>query len=165
MNFSALISPECILAEMQSTDHWPAIVELVEHLHQAGRLESCNRRQILEDLRRREEWISTGIGSGVAIPHTFVEGIDGVVAALGRSRAGLDFQAQDSDPVHLVVLFLVPRGRYETHLQTLAAIARLIHNEEVRRRLLEAEDADEMFLALKRRSVSRDDMVPVPTAA
>ena len=67
--------------------------------------------------------------------------IGDVVGALGRSKAGIDFEALDNQPVNLVVLFLVPQGQFQKHLHTLANIAKLLHNREFRDSLDNAEDA------------------------
>ena len=85
--------------------------------------------------------MSTGIGFGIGIPHAATDVIEDVVGALGRSKAGIDFEALDNQPVNLVVLFLVPQGQFQKHLHTLANIAKLLHNREFRDSLDNAEDA------------------------
>ena len=137
---------------MVSREHQSAIAELVDHMDTLGLLESCGRDELLEALHTREAFISTGIGSGVAIPHTFSDTIDEVVAVMGRSLEGINFSAHDDAPVHLVILFVVPRLQYDQHLRTLAAIARLFHDDEMKRRLLECGTAREMLLTLQRRT-------------
>lgn len=139
---------------MTSRARWPAITELVDHLDERGLLNFCERDELLEALRTREDFVSTGIGSGVAIPHTFSDRIDSVLAVMGRSLEGIDFDSHDDAPVHLVILFVVPRQDYDMHLRTLAAIARLFHNDEMKRQLLAASSADEMLHTLRGR-VSR----------
>jgi mannitol/fructose-specific phosphotransferase system IIA component (Ntr-type) len=78
---------------------------------------------MLEALKAREEQVSTGIGSGVAIPHAFSDILRGG-RGFGRSKAGIDFEAIDNAPVHFIILFIVPRKDYHLHLRTLAAIAK-----------------------------------------
>jgi PTS system nitrogen regulatory IIA component len=111
----------------------------------------------LKALEEREALISTGIGSGVAIPHTFSDAIDKVVAIFGRSKEGINFQALDDAPVHLIILFIVPSKDYQLHLRTLAAIAKMLTNCEVRRRLAAAATRDEILEIL--------DPKPVRTGA
>ena len=152
LHLASLISAERIVPDMVSREHQSAIAELVDHLDTLGLLESCGRDELLEALHSREEFISTGIGSGVAIPHTFSDRIDEVIAVMGRSREGIDFSAHDDAPVHLVILFVVPRQQYDQHLRTLAAIARLFHDDEMKHRLLESGTAREMLLTLQRRA-------------
>jgi len=145
MKLSQLLDIDHILLDMRATEHWPAILELVDFLGEAGDIPKICRQEILTALQEREAQISTGIGSGVAIPHTFSDNIDQVVAVFGRSKAGIDFEALDNAPVHFIVLFIVPRKDYHLHLRTLAAIAKMFTNCEVRRKLATAECRDEIL--------------------
>ncbi len=148
MKLSQLISADQILPDMGAGEHWPAIVELVEHLHLLGKIDSVLQHEILESLRIREELVSTGIGSGVAIPHAFSDHVDHVIAVLGRSKSGIDFEALDGGPVHFVFLFIVPSKDHHLHLRTLAAIAKMFTNREIRRRIGEAGTREEILAIL-----------------
>ena len=148
MNLASLLTVEQIVSEMKATERWPAIVELVEHLEKQGLLSGEDREAILEALQQREDQTSTGIGSGVAIPHAFSKKLDQVIAVFGRSHEGVDFEAIDNAPVRFIVLFMVPEDQYHTHLRTLAAIAKTLTNGQIRERLGEAEDADEILKIL-----------------
>lgn len=148
MKLSQLISADQILPEMRAGEHWPAIVELVEHLRILGKIDDTLETEILESLRVREELVSTGIGSGVAIPHAFSDNVDHVIAVLGRSKVGIDFQSLDGGPVHFVFLFIVPRKDHHLHLRTLAAIAKMFTNGEIRRRIAEAGTREEILTIL-----------------
>lgn len=117
----------------------PAIFELVDHLISTGKLPEALRQEVVTSLQAREEQVSTGIGYGVAIPHAFSENLAEVAAVFGRSVKGIDFEALDNSPVHFVVLFIVPKKDYHLHLQTLAAIAKMFTNCEIRQQLSEAE--------------------------
>lgn len=135
MKLANLLTPDRIILEMAAGQHWPAIVELIDHLVSTESLAPELREEVLESLRVREEQVSTGVGYGVAIPHAFSDKLEKVVAVFGRSKAGIDFEALDQKPVHFVILFLVPKKDYHLHLQTLAAIAKMFTNLEIRRRL------------------------------
>ncbi len=145
MKLANLLNADHIILDMKAVEHWPSIVELVGHLVKTEQLPVSQHDEILEAFRVREESVSTGIGSGVAIPHAFSDHLDHVIAVFGRSRAGIDFEALDNAPVHFIVLFVVPRKNYPLHLQTLAAIAKMFTNAEVLRRLGAAEDLEEIL--------------------
>jgi mannitol/fructose-specific phosphotransferase system IIA component (Ntr-type) len=145
MKLANLLTPDRIILEMSSGQHWPAIVELIDHLVSSASLAPELREEVLEALKTREEQVSTGVGYGVAIPHAFSEKLERVVAVFGRSQAGIDFEALDGKPVHFVILFLVPKKDYHLHLQTLAAIAKMFTNIEIRRRLGAAGDHQEIL--------------------
>lgn len=148
MKLASLLSPEQVILDMRSEEHLPAIVELVDHLVEIGRLKEALREEVVTSLRQREEQVSTGIGYGVAIPHAFSENIEEVVTVFGRSTQGIDFEALDNSPVHFVILFVVPKKDYHLHLQTLAAIAKMFTNCEIRRQLGEAEGRAEILKIL-----------------
>lgn len=145
MKLAKLLGADQIILNMKAMEHWPAIVELVCHLVSTGQLPSEQEAEMLEAFRAREEQVSTGIGSGVAIPHAFSDHLDRVIAVFGLSRKGIDFEALDNAPVHFIILFIVPRKDYHLHLQTLAAIAKMFTNFEVLRQLGAAESAEEIL--------------------
>ena len=148
MKLAKLLGADQIILDMKSVEHWPAIVELVDQLIETGKLPAGLREESLAALKAREDQVSTGIGSGVAIPHAFSDQIEEVVAVFGRSKEGIDFEALDNAPVHFVILFIVPRKDYHMHLRTLAAIAKMFTNCEVRRQLGLAETRDEILAIL-----------------
>jgi mannitol/fructose-specific phosphotransferase system IIA component (Ntr-type) len=145
MKLAKLLSADQIIPDMKALEHWPAIVELVDHLVGCGRLPAAHREETLKELRNREDQISTGIGSGVAIPHAFSDELEEVAAVFGRSTTGIDFEALDNAPVHLIILFIVPRRDYHLHLRTLSAIAKMFTNCEVCRRISTAASRDEIL--------------------
>lgn len=145
MKLAKLLGPEQILLDMKAVEHWPAIIELVDHLVSTGQLPPEQRDEMLEAFRVREEQVSTGIGLGVAIPHAFSDHLDRVIAVFGKSKSGIDFESLDNQPVHFIILFIVPRKDYHLHLRTLAAIAKMFTNIEVRRQLGAAETLEEIL--------------------
>ncbi len=137
-----MLSVDHILDDMKATEHFDALEELVDHLAENGLLRDVSAATAMEAIRSRENQTSTGIGSGVAIPHAFVPGLESVITIFGRSRKGIDFEAIDHVPVTLVLLFLVPENRYQQHLATLAEVARMLNDGETRARLTDAPDAE-----------------------
>ncbi len=104
--------------------------------------------QLVETLLRREKLQSTGIGDGVAIPHGKTPAVDRVMACVGRSKAGVDFQSLDSMPTHLFFTLLVPESEHGLHLKALARVSRLLKEPRVRQALLDAADAEAMYAVL-----------------
>lgn len=155
MTLADLLTPGCVIAEMQSDERFPAIAELVDRLVSSGSLPDAKRAEALAALTAREEQRSTGIGGGIAIPHCFLTDLESVVAIFGRSTGGIDFCALDRAPVHFVVLFIVPESQHTLHLKTLAAIAKILNSAETRSRLAEATDESALFeiLSLKAATV------------
>jgi mannitol/fructose-specific phosphotransferase system IIA component (Ntr-type) len=152
MALANLLSAEQIVPEMAATERWPAIVELIDLLVGRGKIKSPDRDPILASLKQREETMSTGIGFGIAIPHCSSDRLEEVVAAFGRSSTGIEFDALDNAPVKFVVLFIVPKNQFQTHLRTLASIAKFLNDRTVRESLAAAKSADEILSIFRERS-------------
>ena len=145
MSLGNLLSAEQIIPEMNATERWPAIVELIDLLVGLGKIKPADRDSILASLKQREETMSTGIGFGIAIPHCSSDRLNDVVAAFGRSSKGIEFDALDNAPVKFVVLFVVPKNQFQTHLRTLASIAKFLNDRTTRERLGTAKSTDEIL--------------------
>ena len=152
MDLGDIISPEQIRPELQASNRWEAIDELIGCLVDSGKIKPENREAIVTVVKKRESSMSTGIGFGIGIPHASTDLIYDVTGALGRSRNGVNFDALDNQPVNLVVLFLVPQGQFQKHLHTLARIAKLLHKKEFRQALETAPDAKAMFEIIRAES-------------
>jgi len=145
MALADLISADQIIPEMKATERWDAIVELMDLLVVRGKIRPTDRDGILISLKQREETMSTGIGFGIAIPHCSSDRIEDVVAAFGRSTTGIEFDALDNAPVKFVVLFIVPKNQFQTHLRTLASIAKFLNDRGTREKLASAKSTDEIL--------------------
>ena len=145
MTLGHLLSVDQILPEMKATERWSAIVELVEMLVRLGKINPADQETVLAALRAREETMSTGIGFGIAIPHASSDRVGEVVAAFGRSSTGIEFDSLDGLPVKFIVLFIVPKDQFQTHLRTLAAIAKFLNDRGVRERLGTAANPQEIL--------------------
>ena len=152
MDLGDILTPEQIKPDLQATNRWEAIDELINRLVECARIKPENRDAIVGVVKKRESSMSTGIGFGIGIPHASTDLIYEVVGAFGRSAKGVNFDALDNQPVNLVMLFLVPQGQFQKHLHTLARIAKLLHKKEFRQALEEAPDAQAMYQIIKSES-------------
>lgn len=149
MDLADILTKDQIVTELRAKTRWEAIDELIGNLVDTGRIKPEHRDAITAVVRKREQSMSTGIGFGIGIPHASTDLIHDVVGALGRSKAGVDFEALDNQPVKLVMLFLVPQGQFQKHLHTLANIAKLLHRAEFRQALETAPDAESMLAIIR----------------
>ena len=145
MTLGNLLTVHQILPDMKATERWSAIVELVELLVAQGQVKPADRDTVLAALRQREETMSTGIGFGIAIPHASSDRVEKVVAAFGRSSTGIEFDSLDNAPVKFIVLFVVPKDQFQTHLRTLAAIAKFLNDRSTRDRLSAAGSPEQIL--------------------
>ncbi|HEU0009254.1 MAG TPA: PTS sugar transporter subunit IIA [Verrucomicrobiae bacterium] len=144
MDLGDILGPEQFVPELKATNRWEAIDELIQQLIVSGKIQPEHREAVTAVVKKREGLTSTGIGFGVGIPHASTDRINDVVGAFGRSKTGVNFDAVDNQPVTLVLLFLVPQGQFQKHLQTLAKIAKLLHRKDFRAALEAAPDAKAM---------------------
>jgi nitrogen PTS system EIIA component len=105
--------------------------------------------QLVSALRERERQVSTALTDGVAIPHARLPGLARVVAALGRSHGGIDCGSHDGRPTHLFFLLVAPAENPGAHLKMLAAVSRLLHDDQCRTRLMQAGDHIALLDALR----------------
>lgn len=152
MTLANLLSESQIIPEMASKERWEAIRELVDCLVDAGKIEKADREDVLQSIRQREETMSTGIGFGIAIPHASSSKVSDVVAAFGRSTSGIPFDSLDGEPVNFIVLFVVPKDQFQTHLRTLAAIAKFLNDKAVREELTKSPTPQDILQVFENRS-------------
>jgi len=105
---------------------------------------------VLAVLEEREQLASTGVGSGVAIPHGRLAGMDELRGALLVSASGIPFDAVDNAPVRIIFAVIGPGQRASDHLRVLARLSRLLRSESVRNELLNAPDAHTAFQVVAR---------------
>ena len=108
----------------------------------AARALGLNEDRVLESLLEREALGSTGLGSGVAVPHARVEGLERVVAVFVRLDTPVAYDAVDDRPVDLIFALFAPPSDGAEHLRALAAASRALRSSEMRQRLRQARTAD-----------------------
>ncbi|HEU0012238.1 MAG TPA: PTS sugar transporter subunit IIA [Longimicrobium sp.] len=138
---SELLAPERVRVPLEGTSKDALLEELVGALHQAGVV--ADAPGVLAAVRAREEVLSTGVGSGVAIPHAKAQGISGLVLAAGVTREPVDFDALDGKPVRLLFLLVGPEDAASQHVKALGRISRLVRRDDFRGRLAGARSAEE----------------------
>ena len=107
-----------------------------------------DRAALLSAVRERERVLSTGIGLGIAIPHAKIPGVSRFVVAVGRHVAGIEFDAIDARPVHLVVLIAGPQDAQDRYLRLLARLSGRLKQEDVRRKVMVAQTHAEIVTIL-----------------
>ncbi len=110
--------------------------------------ETANEEVVYEVLLERERLASTGIGSGVAIPHGRYDGVDELRAAVAVCPRGVDFDAVDSLPVRILVGIVGPRSMPQKHLAALAGVSRVLRDDQKREALFKAADDAEAYRVL-----------------
>jgi len=143
MILTQLLQPTCIKAPMLNAEKDSAITELVDLL--AGNEMLLDRDSVLEAVFMREKTRSTGIGSGIAIPHGKCAGVDDLVMAVGIAKEPIDFDSIDHKPVKIIILLVSPLDRTGPHIQALARISRLMLDENFKTKLENATSPEEVY--------------------
>jgi PTS system fructose-specific IIC component len=131
-----LLSAERIRVPLASKSKDAVLEELVGVLEQAGVVD--DPAVTLRAVRQREEVLSTGIGSGVAIPHGKSDGVSALAMAAGVAAEPMDFASPDGQPVRIFFLLVGPESAAGLHVKALSRISRLVRREETRERLAAA---------------------------
>lgn len=149
MKFADFMTAEAIVPEIAADEKPGVIREMVESLQRAGRIESENVEGIIAAIMKREELGSTGIGRGVAVPHTKHPSVNQLIGAVGVSRDGVDFNSLDGEKVQLVFLLVSPPDRPGDHLRALENISRQLRDDTFCRFLKQSKTAEDIVQLLE----------------
>ncbi len=126
MKISEILEKNGIKIGLTSTDKESVLKELVEVL---GQIENIGEpKSIVKALLERENLGSTGIGQGIAIPHGKTDKVNRLIAVLGVSEQGVNFDALDGELVYIFFLLVAPKDTAGPHLKALAQISRLLRD-------------------------------------
>jgi len=143
MLLTQILRPNSVKVPLQGKEKQAVINELVDLLEGQDLL--ADRSVCLDAVLVREKTRSTGIGSGVAIPHGKCKGVNELVMALGIAREPVDFDSIDGRGVTIVMLLISPADRTGPHIQALARISRLMLDEQFRQQLEQADTAEDVY--------------------
>lgn len=145
MKFADFILVDSILTEISATNKEGVIREMVQSIMDAGGIQEAEFEGIVKAIMRREDLGSTGIGRGIAVPHTKHVSVDRLVGTVAISHDGIDFDSLDCEKVNLFFLLISPPDRPGEHLRALEHITRQLK--------------DEAFCRFLKQSKSRDDIL------
>ncbi len=96
----------------------------------------------------REEIQSTGLGEGIAVPHVRIPEVSAATLGVGISPSGIEFDALDNQPVHVLVLFATPAGATKEYLSLLAQVMLALRNRELFDALVKCKNSDDVYTLL-----------------
>lgn len=143
MLLTQILQPTCVKVPLEGKDKYAVITELLDLLD-ANRLLQ-DRNTSLDAVFVREQTRSTGIGSGIAIPHGKCKGVKELVMAIGIAHEPIDFESVDGKPVTIIILLVSPIDQTGPHIQALAQISRLMLDEQFRQSLEKAGSAEDVY--------------------
>jgi PTS system nitrogen regulatory IIA component len=145
MPLNDLVAPNAIIPALKVNGKKQALHELAA---KAAELSGLSERTIFETLMQREKLGSTGVGSGIAIPHGKLAKLNKLFGVFARLERPIDFEALDGQAVDLVFLLLAPEGAGADHLKALARVARLLRDPDVAHKLRDSRDVEALYSVL-----------------
>ena len=142
MKLSDFVVREAILVDLHSTGKEEAIREIVRSLRDAGQVAEADFDGVVRAILGREELGSTGIGQGVAVPHTRHPTVQRLVGTVALSKRGVDFAALDGELVNIFFLLISPPNQPGDHLRALENISRHLKDEKFVESLRQARTRD-----------------------
>lgn len=144
MRMSHFVVRDAIQPALAATTREGVIRELVQNLHTAGQFSNTDLEDVVKAVLRREQLGSTGIGRGIAIPHSRHPSVGNLIGTLGLAPSGIPFDAVDGEPVNVFVLLISPQDQPGNHLRALENVVQTFR--------------DDAFLAALRQAKSREEV-------
>ncbi|MBL1142263.1 MAG: PTS IIA-like nitrogen regulatory protein PtsN [Proteobacteria bacterium] len=146
MNISDILSPECVLPDMDCHSKKDALDTLAKTIADSD--SSISQTEVFDCLIARERLGSTGLGNGIAIPHGRLKNGKSTLAAFIQLDTPIDYDAVDNAPVDLLFALIVPEDSTEEHLQTLATLAEMFSDTATLRKLRRTNSSERIYAIL-----------------
>ena len=147
MKLGDYLSEDLVLHSLTANGKSDVLNELIAPL--SDKYPEMDTDQAVRVLLDREKLGTTGIGSGIAIPHGKLENLDEVIVVVGRSSSGVKFDALDHKPCSIFFLVLAPEKNAAIHLRILAQVSRVLKEEAFRTAFIQADSPEELWQLLK----------------
>ncbi|WP_435364137.1 PTS sugar transporter subunit IIA [Haloarchaeobius sp. DYHT-AS-18] len=135
-----ILTTDTVALDSEPESKTDCIETLLDLVVATGRVE--DRDAAFDALLAREEETTTGVGKGIGIPHAKTDAVSEPTLAFLRSEAGIDFDAMDGEPAHLIFMILVPESGSQDHLSILSSLSRALMHDDVRESLYDADSPD-----------------------
>ncbi len=149
MKLCDFVVADAILPELAASTKESAIKAMVASLKDAGGIRAEDEEGIIAAIMKREELGSTGIGNGVAVPHTKHPSVTKLIATVALAGGGVDFSSLDGEPVHILFLLVSPPDKPGDHLRALESISRHLRNQNFCKFLRQSKSKDAVLDLLK----------------
>jgi len=110
--------------------------------------QDLSKNKVLDALLAREKLGSTGLGNGIAIPHSRIPELDKIYVSILKLEEGIEYEASDEQPVTFLFSLIVPEDANDEHLQLLASLAELLDSEKLRESIQKCSNAHELYQTL-----------------
>ena len=161
MRIRDLLAPESIMLQGVASDKTDVLNQMVELMAKSGKIADVDTYR--KGVFAREEEGTTGVGEGIAIPHCKSSAVKAPGLAAMVVPDGVEFDALDGAPVHILFLIAAPDTKDNVHLDVLSKLSTLLMDESFTQSLIHASSVDEFLAIIDRAESKKDDMVKVET--
>ena len=147
MKISDILSPDVIEVNLDVKDKEDSLKKIIDIASHSSKI--LDLQKVSDTIFEREKLVSTGVGKGFAIPHGKTDAISDIVAAFVITKAPIDFDSIDSEPVRFIFLLVGKETLLNTHIKLLSRISRLMNKDEFRSKLLTAKTKEEVLKMFK----------------
>ena len=148
MRIQDILQKNAIIINLEASKKTELLIQMAQYL--ASLYDLKDKAMVVQKIMDREAEMSTGIGFGIAIPHARMEGIDRVYMIAARIIKGIEFDAIDEQPVHLIFMMISPANASGPYTQILSSLSRIMSYEEIRQSLIEAETPESFLNVIAR---------------
>jgi nitrogen PTS system EIIA component len=145
MEIEDILNQNCVVTSLNATSKKQALHELAR---KAAEYTGIEERAIFDVLLERERLGTTGVGSGIAIPHGKLPNLEKLFGCFARLENPIEFDSVDNEPVDLIFLLLAPESAGADHLKALARISRILRNSVYCDKLRTAQTSDNIYTLL-----------------
>ena len=143
MKICEVLNKSTIIPELKATTKEEAIDELLNIFSKDERI--LDLEGVKNSIMEREKIMSTGVGHGFGIPHCKTNKVKEILAAFGKTKEPINFDALDGNPVNLIFLLIGKDNLVAPHIKLLSRISLLMNNDEVRESLKKANTAEDIY--------------------
>ncbi|WP_087974727.1 PTS fructose transporter subunit IIABC [Oceanobacillus rekensis] len=162
MKITDLLRKDIMIMDMQATEKEPAIEEMINSLDKKNVINDA--KQFKEAIMNREAQSSTGLGDGIAMPHAKTKAVNKPTVLFAKSKKGVNYESLDGRPAYLFFMIAVPEGANDTHLQTLAALSRMLIDSDFVQQLKQAETPNAVHALFNQSEESAEEDTSSATA-
>jgi nitrogen PTS system EIIA component len=150
MRMSDFVVRDAIIPDLAAVNKEGVIREMAASLRAAGCFREADQEDVVRAILKRELLGSTGIGRGVAIPHTKHNGVERLIGTVAVSPNGVSFESLDGEPVQVFVLLISPQDRPGDHLRALENVSRCLRDDNFVKALRAATTRDQIWTLLEK---------------
>ena len=147
MKITDILSEKVIVTKLAGTTKGEILNSIINLAATSDRV--IDKEKMRSAILEREKIMSTGVGSGFAIPHGKTDAVQDIVAAFASTEQPIDYQSLDDQPVRIVFLLVGKDNSVGPHIKLLSRISRLMNKEEFRKKLIDAESPTEILQIFK----------------